>query len=436
MLIETFGFSPKAASIIALGITLLCAAAIVWVVRTAPPRQLVLTTGPEGGSYERWALAYQKALAVHGVTLEIRPSAGSLENLKRLQLRDSGVDIGFVAGGVTTGEDVTGLVSLGSVAYQPVWVFYRGTAPLVRLSELAGRHIAIGSAGSATRTLALALLQANGITGAPTVFEDLDANAATAALLEGKLDAVFMMGDSASIQNLRSLLRSPDVRLFDFEQADAYVRRFAYLNKMVLPEGAIDLGKGLPAQNVTLLAPTVELVARENLNSALSDLLLEVARGVHSRASTLQKRGEFPAPLEHDLTVSEDAKRYYKSGLGFTYRYLHSFWLANLVNRTLVAALPLILLLIPALRILPVAYRWNIRLRFYRCYRPLLRVERDAYGPLTPERVAELLKRLDEIQEMVDQVKVPASFADQYYELRGYVVFVRQKVEAAGQRPA
>ncbi len=434
MLIETFGFSPAAASVVAAGLALVCAAAVIWVVRTAPPRKLVLTSGPEGSSFQRWALAYQKALGEHGVTLEIRLSAGSLENLNRLRLADSGVDIGFVAGGVTEGVDTSGLRSLGSVAYQPVWVFYRGTSAITRLSELAGKHIAVGGAGTGTRTLALALLQANGITGSPTTFEDLDAGAATAALLDGKIDAAFLMGDSASVQDLRSLLRAPEVRLFDFAQADAYVRRFDYFNKMQLPEGAIDLGKGLPADGVTLVGPTVELVSRENLNSALSDLLLEVARGVHGKASLLQKRGEFPAPIEHDLALSEDALRYYKSGQGFMYRVFPSFWLANLVNRMLVAVVPLAILLIPALRLLPVIYRWNIRLRLLRCYRPLLRLERDAFGPLTRERVAELLKRLDEIEGTVDKLTVPASFADQYYELRGHVVFVRRKLEAAEQR--
>jgi len=430
-LIETFGFSPALATIVALFLGGVSVLALVWVVRSAPPRTLVLTSGPEGSSFQRWAESYQKILATRGVTLEIRPSAGSLDNLQRLKAAGSKVDIGFLSGGLTEGTDTAGLVSLGSIAYQPLWVFYRGAAPLGRLGELAGKKIAVGAAGSGTRALAVTLLSANGITGAPTVLVDNDSEAAAKDLLEGRIDAVFLMGDSASIQTLRSLVRSPDVRLFNFTQADAYVRRYAYLNRIDLPEGSIDLGKDLPAQDTTLVGPTVELVAREGLNSALSDLLLEVAQEVHGKSGLLAKHGEFPVPLEHEIAVSPDALRYYKSGKGFLYGAISSFWLANLLNRLLVVIVPVALVLIPAIRFFPLAYRWSVQLQIYRCYRPLLRLERSAAGPLTRERVAELLQQLDEIEAAVDSLKVPASFADQFYVLRGHVAFVRDRLRSA-----
>ncbi len=430
-LMETFGLSPAVASAVALFIGLVCLAAVVWVVRSAPPRTIVLTSGPDGSSFQRWAVAYQKALAANGVTLEIHPSAGSEDNLRRLQAPGSHVDIGFISGGPAKEGDLRGLVSLGSIAYQPLWVFYRNAAPITRLSELAGKRIAVGAPGSATRLIALALLQANGIGGAPTTLVDLDAGAAATALLAGQIDAVFLMGDSAPLQTLRALIRAADVRLFSFTQADAYVRRQTYLNKMVLPQGSIDLGTNLPAQDVALVGPTVELVARPGLNSAASDLLLEVAKGVHGRPGLLQKQGEFPAPLEHEIPLSDDARRYYKSGLGLLHRTVHSFWLASLLNRVLVAVVPLVLVLVPALRMLPWAYRFRIQLRIYRCYRPLLRIERDASGPLTADRVKELLGRLDEIEGNVGRLKVPASFASQFYELRSHITFVRDRLETA-----
>jgi TRAP transporter TAXI family solute receptor len=431
-LIETFGFSPAVATVVVFLVAALLGLAALWVIRSAPPRTVVLTSGPEGSSFQRTADNYQKALAKRGVALEIRPSGGSLDNLKRLQAGE--VDIGFVTGGISEGQDLARLMSLGSVAYQPLLVFYRSPGPIERLSELAGRQIAVGAPGSAARVLALTLLKANGIEGVPTTFLDLDAGAAATALLEGKVDAIFLTGDSASTQTLRSLMRSQDVRLYNFDQADAYVRRYAFLNKIELPEGSIDLGRNLPASNVTLVGPTVELVARKELNSVLSDLLLEAAREVHGRPGLLQKRGEFPAPLEHEFTLSEEAQRYYKSGMGFTYRIIPSFWLANLVNRTLVAVVPLAIILIPVLRVLPIGYRMRIRLRLFKCYRPLLKLERDSYGSLTPERVAELQTRLDEIEHAVDALRVPASFADQFYELRTHVAFVRQRLNAAEAR--
>lgn len=430
-LIETFGFSPWLASVVALFLLGLGGAAILWVVLSAPPRSITITSGPVGSSFERNAEAYQKALAAHGITLNIIPSGGSLENLQRLQKPDSGVDLGFVQGGLVGDTPPHGLISLGSVAYQPLWVFYRGTVHITRLSELAGKRVGIGAAGSGVETLARALLEANGITAASTTLVRQASEHAGVEFQAGKLDAIFLMGDSAPISTLRALLRAPDVQNYNFTQADAYVRRFAYLNKIVLPQGAIDFGLNLPSQDITLVGPGVELIARKGLNSAVSDLLLSVAQKIHGRAGLLAKRGEFPAPLVREFPISEDALRYYKSGQGITYKLVESFWLANLINRLLVAIVPICLVLIPAIRFLPVAYRWSVQIRIYRCYRPLLRLERDAQTPLAPAHAEELLCRLDEIEADVNALRVPASFASQFYDLRNHTAFVRQRLKTA-----
>lgn len=433
-LIETFGFSPLLAIGVLVFMGLIVLLAVVWVWRSAPPRTVVITSGPQGSSFQRFADAYQKELAAEGIKLEIRPSEGSLDNLERLHSAGHGanrVDIGFVQSGFPKETPIGGLVSLGSVAYQPIWLFYRNPTPITRLSELAGKQVSVGAPGSGTRNLALQLLQANGITGAPTVFLATESSAAAALLLEGKIDAVFLMGDSAATDTLRTLVRASDVQLYSFTQADAYLRRFPTLNKGTLPAGSIDLGKNLPAQSVVLIGPTVQLVAREDLNSAVSDLLIEIAQRVHGNAGLLQKKGEFPAPIEHEIPVSSDAARYYKSGKGFVYRMIGSFWVASLINRLLVAIVPVALVLIPAIRLMPLLYRLSIQLRIYRYYRPLLRLEREADGPLTRERIKELIARLDEIDALTHREKMPASFGGQFYELRKHILFVRRTLEAA-----
>lgn len=439
-LIETFGFSPGLALAVSLFLSVLCVLAVVWVVRSAPPRKLYLSSGPEGSSFQRWAGAYKDALAKHGVTLEVLPSSGSINNLDRMLTQGpfgERVDITFVSGGIVAKDQkIDGLVSLGSVGYQPLWVYYRSPTPISRLSQLEGQRIAIGGIGSATRTLVQTLLQANGITGAPTTFSDLDASSAADALIKGELDAVFLMGDSASNQTLRALGRAPGIQLFSFTQADAYVRRHPFLNKIPLPQGSIDLGKNLPAQDVMLVGPTVELVAREDLHSALSDLLLDVAKQVHGKSGLLQKRGEFPVLAEHDFPLSEDAVRYYKSGKGFLYRMIGSFWVASLLNRLLVAVVPLLLVVIPAIRLMPVIYRFTVLLKLYRCYRPLLRLERETYQPLTAERLQELHEQIDEIEKSVNRLKVPASFADRFYWLRSHLLFVRERLKNCQPAPA
>lgn len=432
-LIETFGFNPTFATILVVLLGIVSAAAILWFVRSAPPRTLVITTGPAGGSFQRYAGEYAKLLAKEGVTLRILPSQGSFENLTRLKSGEQGVDIGFVIGGVadtTEPNALAGLESLGSVAHQPLWIFYRGKKTYSRLSELAGLRLAIGAPGSGTRAIALTLLTANNVTAKDATFLDLEADAAAAALQEGKLDAVFLMGDSAPSTTLRALVRSTDVQLFNVAQADAYVRRQTFLDRIELPQGSIDLGKNLPASDVVLVGPTVELVARKGLHPALCDLLLEIAKEVHGKASLLNKRGEFPAPLEHEFTLNEDALRYYKSGKGFVYRTIQPFWVANVVNRVLVVFVPAVLVLIPAIRFLPFVYRLTIQLRIIRCYRPLLQLERDLKSTTSPEERRRMLDRLDEIEAGVNELKVPASFGDQFYILRVHVAFMRERLKA------
>jgi hypothetical protein len=219
------------------------------------------------------------------------------------------------------------------------------------------------------------------------------------------------------------------VHLFDVTQADAYVRRIGYLNKLVLPRGSLDFGKNVPPEDVHLIGPTVELVARDDLHPALSDLLLEAAREVHSGPGLFRKRGEFPAPLEHEFRVSPDATRYYATGKTFLYRTF-PFWVASLIARTLAVLVPIVLLLIPGIRLAPAIYRWRIESRIHRWYKVLLDLERDAQNSTGPERRAELLKKLDEIEASVNRIVVPASFGDLFYGLRGHVTFVRNSLLA------
>src|SRR5437762_1231418 len=167
------------------------------------------------------------------------------------------------------------LMSLGSVFYVPVLVFYRAPQPLSLLSELAGKRIAIGREGSGARVLAETLLKANGIeAGGKSKLVDLEGKASQDALVKGNVDAAFVMGDSATPATMRDLIHTTGIRLFDFVQGDAYVGRFRYLTKLELPPGSLDLGKNAPAQTLTMVAPTVELIARTSLHPALSGMLI------------------------------------------------------------------------------------------------------------------------------------------------------------------
>ncbi len=424
MVTEFFGVNRAVAIAALSAVVLLLIGAIYYFIRSAPPTTLTITSGPEGSLFQTNALKYVSALARHGITVKVLTSEGSTENLQRLSDPSSHVDVGFVLGGMTNGA-ASDLVSLGSVSHQPLLIFYRGT-PVDVLSAFAGKQLAIGPPGSGTRVLALTLLQANGITtNSSTSLLDLEAGPAAKALLDGKIDAVFLMGEAASSSILRQLLRAPDVHLYSFAQADAYTRRFTYLNTVILPQGGIDFGSNLPPHDVALIGPNVELVARSSLHPALSDLLLGAAREIHGRATLLQQRGEFPAPIENGFPISEDAARFYKSGRKFFYRYL-PFWLASLTSRIIVVFIPMIVIIVPIVRSVPSFYRWRIRVQIYRWYRALLTVEKRLLTETSPEKHAQLLQRLEHIEDTVNKMKVPAYFGDAFYGLRGHIDYVRE----------
>ena len=431
---DIFGISRWAAIGTIVVFAAIIAAAVLLFFYLAPPKSITIITGPAGSAFYTNAVRYQKILRRDaGVELKIVPSAGSAENLERLSNPKSAIDVAFVQGGITNDVKSDDIVSLGSIAYEPLFVFYRGTATATLISDFKGRRIAVGSPGSGTRALALAVLKLNGIeAGGTNKFSDEAPEEAVTALLSNQVDVVFLTADSASTRLLRQLLLSPDVHLFNFIQADGYARRVGYLNRLDLPMGSLDFGLNVPKEDIHLIGPTVELLARRGLRASLCDLLLDAATEVHGGSGLFRKKGEFPALVARDYPISQEALRYQKSGKGFLYRQL-PFWLASVVNRVLLVFVPLVLVLLPALKLIPSMLGWKTKLRLYRWYRALLLLEYDLRDEMTPEKRADFLKRLDAIEQTVNSARVPASFADPFYSLKGHIKFVKARLEADGK---
>jgi TRAP-type uncharacterized transport system substrate-binding protein len=411
-------------------VTALAAWLAVKFIGPAPPDSIVMLAGPKESSYYSIAERYAKIISRSGVKVRVVETEGAQDNLRRLADRKIYADVGFVLGGVTEGIETSGLMSLGSVFVQPVLVFYRGKESVERLSQLEGKRVAIGPEGSGTHALAMKFLVANGMEKGPTRLLELDGDDAIEALKLGKIDAAFLMGELVRGQVTRNLLKVPGIRLMNFSQADGYMRRLKFLSHLTLPKGAFDLGQDLPPHAVDLVGPTVELIAREDLHPALSDLLISAAKEIHGPAGMFRKAGEFPAPLERDFPISEDAQRFYRAGTPFLYKKL-PFWMASLVDRVLVVLVPLVVIVIPVIRIVPPLYRWRVRSRIYRWYGALMALERDMFAQPTPERAREILKRLEDIQEAVNNMRTPLAFADQLYVLREHISGVRNRL--AGQ---
>jgi TRAP transporter TAXI family solute receptor len=395
-------------------------------IKPAPPDYLYISSGAPGGSYEVYAERYRQVLARNGVELRDQPSAGSMENLKRLLDENDDTEVALVQSGTANGVNVNTLFSLGYLYYEPLWVFYRGGRELDRLTQLKGSRIAVGAEGSGTRKLALQLLEANGLDAQNATLLPLGGLSAVEALQGRKVDAVFLVGAERSAA-VWSLLYAEEVRLMSFAHADAYTRLFPHLARLTLPQGAIDMTRNIPARDVTLVSPMATLVAHESTHPALVQLLLQAAQEVHSEAGIFQRPGEFPRAGQADFPLSPDAERYYRSGKPFLQRYL-PFWAANLIDRMVVMLVPIFALLIPIMKFAPGLYSWRIRSRIYRRYGELKFLEAEVEA--NPERHSreEWLEKLDRIEDDVHHIPTPLAFTDMLYTLRAHLDLVRATI--------
>ncbi|MCB1801124.1 MAG: TAXI family TRAP transporter solute-binding subunit [Gammaproteobacteria bacterium] len=397
-------------------------------IKPAPPDTVVMATGGTDGAYHGFATRYAQRLAREGITLELRPSAGSVENIRLL--RDGEVSLALVQGGVDDGApDATGLQSLGSVYYEPLWLFHRRDQTINDLRDLAGLRIAVGPEGSGTRALVSRLLKDNGVSDSGQ-WDPAGGEGAVDAVIEGRVDAAFFV-ISAQSPLIDRLLRAPDVALADFVRADAYTRRYRFLSSLSLPRGAVDLAADIPERTVHLLAPTANLVVHPDLHPALIDLVLQAASEVHQAGGWFEGEGEFPKPALLAYPLNSDADRYYEHGPPFLQRYL-PFWAASLVDRLKVMLLPLLVLLLPLIKVMPPIYTWRMRSRVYRWYDELELAEQQLADG-TRDR-AHVFAELDRIESEVQRVKVPLSFTDQLYHLRQHIDLVRRiNREGGGQ---
>lgn len=405
-------------------------------IKPAPPKQLIVSSGVDGGGYQQFAAAYQAILERDGIELVARPSAGAPENIARLRDETQTIDAGFIQSGTATPQESDRLYSLGAVYYEPLWIFYRASldkavaasgskSGLDQLAQLKGRRIAVGAANSGSETLGKELLNVNGLTGQVKLI-NAEGMQLTQLFQQGKIDAAFVVGPLHS-GTVWTLLYTPGVKLMSLAHADAYSRMFSYLTRLTLPKGSIDMTRGIPANDVQMVSPMAQLVIREGTHPALADLLVQAAAEVHGKPGVFQKPNEFPKAEGSIYPLSPRAERFYTSGKPFLQRYL-PFWAANLIDRLIVLLIPLIAVLYPVIRFAPSLYGWRVRSRIYRRYGELKFLEAEIDSEPGQHSREEWLKRLDAIERAVHRLPTPLLFSEMLYNLRGHIDIVRASV--------
>jgi TRAP-type uncharacterized transport system substrate-binding protein len=409
-------------------VAIICLAGIVWLVvehlNPAPPSTITIATGGKGGTYEFFAEQYRENLARSHVKLNIRITDGTAENIRLLEDPTSGVQVAFVVGGASNSQEAPGLLSLGRVDYQVFWLFYRGTETLDHLTQLKGKRIGVGPEGVVTTRV----LDAAGVNSQSATLLPFTGSAAVEALLDGKLDAIFVaLAPESSI--IQPLLRDPNIRLMSVSQTDALTRIFPYLVRLVLPQGVIDLEHNIPPNDVNLIGTTNAVVVREDLHPEIIDLLAKTLVEVHGRAGIFQRAGEFPTQTDPEFAFADGAREFYKNGPSYLNEYL-SYWTVSLIKKIIAVILSCAVVLVPFSRIVPNLSTWLVRDRMRDLYRRLRLVEAEFQTDPTASQLDSLQSDLEVIEQSANDLGVPVRHSDLFFELKTHIDLVRQRLSS------
>lgn len=407
-------------------VLLLCFIGVaLWFAKPAPPRTVWMASGSKGGSYEVIATQYVKYFEKHGVKLILEETLGAEQNIERLSDPKDRMQAAFIQGGLATAANSKNILALGSIAFEPLWFFYRNDRfdfTTVNTADFIKQPMAIGAPGSGTHHQAIHILKLNGLSVTDNI-KELPNDEGVQAFIDGKVSSIIIVDgfESANVQRLLSLT---NVSIGNFERAEAYTRLMPYFHKIMIPEGALNLEKRLPVTNISMIAPTTNLIIDKNMHPAIQLLFLQAAKKINGGRSFFADYGQFPAFMESTITESDVAKHFYENGSPALMNYL-PFWLAEFLDRMLILLLPLFAFAYPVIKTMP-SYRLNrARSRINEVYGSLKFFEENLSINYEPAQHTTYVETLNVIDERARKLRVPKAFSADYYSLRTNIDFVR-----------
>lgn len=408
------------------GIALLIA--LLYVVRPLPPRSLTIATGQAHSTADVIGQKYRSFFQSHGVDLRLVPTLGAEENLQLLS--EGKVDAAFGQGGLPLGSQADHVLSLGSIAYQPLWLFYHGAevtdADMNQL--LVNRRTSINVHGSSTHILAGQVLEAQGISLDRPNLLTLNTAASVRAFKEKKIDAIFLVGSMES-ENIQQISQIPGVKLYNFTLADAYAKKFQYLDPVVLPAGAFSFHPVTPKNEVHMIATTLDILVTDRVHPAHQLLLLEATAEFERKRVSYFTQGKFPVYMDTRIPESDVARRFFKEGSPLLWGYA-PFWMASLFDEVWFYLLAIGAIIIPLLGFVPSYRKTHAVLSIESCYDELRNIENELTqikGAANP-RYAYLLEQIDRLSDKARSLWVPTGNRNAYYDLRAAIHIVREDI--------
>lgn len=383
-------------------------------IKPSPKKEITIATGSKHGEYYQTALKYKELLEKEKVKVNIINSSGSIENIQLL--KDKKADIAFIQNGTLKNNNSDNFQSLASVYYEPLWLFYKKDLKKIEyIQDFKSKKLAIGNKGSGTKDLSLEILKINGVDSNNTTFFDYDSKKAKEELLKGNIDALFLV-TSPDSKIIKELLQNENIALMSFKRSKAYSKKFHFLNSINLYEGTIDLYNNMPQEDKKLLATTATLIVNTDFSEELTRILLKKVNEVHNKKSLLTSENQFPNISNLEITLNEEAHRYFTYGDTWLEK-IFPFWIASNLDRLKILLIPLLTLLFPLFKGVFPLYRWSIRSKIYRWYDEVQELDLSL-ETLDKKQLKEKLSELEELKkEIKEETKVPLSYMGEYYDL-------------------
>ncbi len=412
---------------LALAIAVLAGAA--WYARPLPPGTVHLAVGQAGSATHAIGERLVPHFAKEGVRLELVETPGSPRNLLELVDRSSKVSSALVQAGTVRKGAFPNIVSLGSLQYAPLWLFYRGEETRLEspLDLIAGKRVSIGAAESGTRDIVgrIAALLDLDFAARATLVESSHEHAAE-ALLRGELDVV-CIADAIDAPVVQQLLAAPGVHVFDFALAAAYAKKLPWLDVVSVPRGSLDLKAVRPRQDVRMLASTTALLVEDDLHPVVQQLFLLAADQLsNDRNQFFAKPEYFPSYIDHAVPVSPVAKRFYEGGPPPLLPYL-PLWLASFIDRMWLVALAAAAVIVPLFSLRPSYRTVRSEAAITEFYAALHALDRRLDAAPDATALAAIAADLESLARAIEGTWIAAEDIGSLYSLRSDVAGVRDK---------
>lgn len=415
------------------GSALIVLTGLYFYIEPFPYTPALLFKDTTGSSFSTRSTNYEKYFADHGLKLIMEDVVGVREAITKTLGQRSQQAATFSFAGALPEERAELFYSLGAVDVVPIWLFYRAELKFSKnlISSLHGKKINIGPDHSTSQIVYRELFK--------QVIADRDYTLpheeAIKQLNKGEIDAIFFVGPIAS-PTVQTLLNEKEVMLYNFELADAYMKVLPVLEKVVIPQGALDIERGKPEYDTTLLAATLEIIIDKNLHPAYQWAFLQATQQFHSKTEGFFTPIKyFPRAAKSNVSLSPIAADYLNHGIPSLFNYF-PIWIASSIHQFWVYILAAVLVGYPILSrigdIRAAHTKWVLIVLFMK----LRRLEEKMVEAKTLPQLDNYKAVLDQLESDVVYRWIDSSIVIDYFQFRSSFSSVNDTYERMRKRLA